>query len=441
MQRIETPQNSEHQICTGVNDDAASLASTIRHGHESFVSFQHKVSQVVAKYFKQQVSDIKVDHIKGGSYNRVVAVSLSAKPKKYSMKWFKARCLGARPKVDPFVESYIVRIPRQDGCDMARDVAILKAVGAQLTLPIPKVVTYDLSADNVFDKPYMIQTRLLGGNLAQLWDTLNMEQKKSVAKRVTILVSTIASAEAPAGDISLENLSQVSEECIRVEKFCVPARGLEDDSFDKPNTWPAQSQKPLQHLLEQCERWREYQTSQDACFDEIWGGLAAISNALEVRGFLEGPNVLLHGDLKAYNLLAEVRSHTEVEITGILDWDYAVIAPEVMAYRVPFWLWIPEDMNSVDEDDESNANLEARTDEDQALKDVFLTEASEKYKRLAFAPEALLARRMFPILRKGIFGPWNMMEAENIIREWDELHPEDGVVVVGADDLGPDFSP
>ncbi|KAF1842747.1 uncharacterized protein K460DRAFT_378058 [Cucurbitaria berberidis CBS 394.84] len=389
-------EHIEPEVSNVANEEAASETSTIRHSHEPFEYFQHK---------------------------------------KYSFKWFKSQYLGAlRKSKSHGAESYIVRIPRQDGDDMDRNVAILKATRSQLKLPVPNVITYDLSASNVFEKPYMIQKRLPGQNLAQLWKSLNMEQKQCAVKRITDLFSRIASVEGPAGDISLENLSRAPNGCIHIEKFCVPARGLEDESFDKANTWSALPQKPLDHLLEQCERWREYQTSQGACFDEIWDSFAAISKALEARGFLDGPSGLLHGDLKAYNLLAEVQSPTEVEITGVIDWDYAVVAPECVAYRAPFWLWIPEDMDSADEDDESNANLEPCSDEGRIFKDVFLSHASEKFKRYAFSPEALLARRMFLILQKGIFGPWNMMEADNIIRDWDELHPGDNVTTadIGA---------
>jgi hypothetical protein len=59
------------------------------------------------------------------------------------------------------------------------------------------------------------------------------------------------------------------------------------------------------------------------------------------------------------------------------------------------------------------------------------------YKRFAFVPETMLARRMYPILKDGIFGPWNMQEADNAIREWNELHPEDGVAV-SLDEFGSD---
>jgi hypothetical protein len=134
--------------------------------------------------------------------------------------------------------------------------------------------------------------------------------------------------------------------------------------------------------------------------------------------------------LREYNLLAEVCSPTQVDITGIIDWDEAYVAPQFMAYQSPFWLWISENVSSNDLEDETNALLDPETDDDRVLKGVFLDNASADYKKFAFAPEAMLARRMYHILRKGIFRDWSMMEAEAIISEWDVMHSEDGVTAV-----------
>jgi hypothetical protein len=107
-----------------------------------------------------------------------------------------------------------------------------------------------------------------------------------------------------------------------------------------------------------------------------------------------------------------------------------------MAYRSPFWLWISENSCSDDLEDETNALLEPETDDDRVVKRVFLENASAEYNKSAFAPEAMLAKRMYHLLRKGIFGDWSMMEAEAIIGEWDAMHPDDNVA---AADYGTDY--
>jgi hypothetical protein len=367
--------------------------------------------------------------MKGGSYNRVVGINIRAsKPKRHCFGWAQKCMRVMLGKPTPAVsDAYVFRTPRIDDTDIKEQVAILVAVGARLKIPIPEVIHYNLSSDNVVGKPFMIQKRIPGRAVSQMLESLNLEQRKCITKRITELVSEIASVEAAPGEISDVNLTAPTDGPVCVNKFPVP-RG---------DCIPATPQKSIDHLLEQCETWREFQSANGYCFEEIWDGFTAISKALESRGFLNGPCVLVHDDFREYNLLAEVRSHTEVEITGVIDWDEAYFAPQVMTYRSPFWLWISENSSSDDLEDETNALLEPKTDDDRVLKRVFLENASAEYKKFAFAPEAMLARRMYHLLRKGIFGDWSVMEAEAIISEWDTMHPDDNVAA--AND-GTDYS-
>ncbi|KAB2106404.1 hypothetical protein AG0111_0g5510 [Alternaria gaisen] len=433
MQYVDDTKNSVDKQSQDRDDEVASVASTTRYEHEPFETFQHKVAEFATEHFHRNPRDISIHQMKGGANNRVVGIKIASKPKKFSLHWFLCRCFGARKKTSATrFDSYIIRIPRVEFSDdsrvedmaesMKRELAILKTVSSWVPLPVPKVFSYDLSTENICERPYMIQTRLPGRNLRlELWHQLNMQQKQCVAKCVTGLAAAVASVEGPAGDISPENLSRPSSSPICVDTFSTPAYD------DQPTCKPALARNPIDHLLEQCERWRACEKATAWCFEEIWDGFAAISRALEKRGFLHGPCVLVHGDLMPYNLLAEVCNETDVNVTGVIDWDLAVIAPEFMAYKAPFWLWTPEDMDSDNEDDENMANLEPIEEEGKILKQVFLENASEKYKFYAFAPEAMLARRMFYILKNGHPGDWEFEEAKSVIREWNELHPEDGV--------------
>lgn len=405
------------------DDDTASETSTIRFEHEPFEAFQEKVKVLVTNKFGAD-KIIQITHVKGGSYNRVVAADISCpKPTIFSKKWAKTQLCGLLGRMkSPESEAYIIRIPRHEQTDeeMVHDVAVLKAIDSQLDLPIPKVVSYDSSENNILESPYMIQKRLPGENLSKLWVDLNLEQKMSVVRRYTDLVGEIATVEGAPGNISLRNMTSPVKGLLHTDKYPVQDRGI----------IPSTLQSPFDHLLERCERWRQYQTEEEGyCFEDTWNGFVAIIKGLKKRGFLEGPCVLTHGDFQFYNLLAKTTNNTEVEITGVLDWDYAVVAPEFMAYRAPFWLWIPEDMDSCDDDNEDNANIEPTCEVDKQLKELFLSCASEKYKLYAFAPEAMLARRLYPILQGGIFSTGGVREADSIIREWHELHPEDGVMV------------
>ncbi|KAF2831611.1 hypothetical protein CC86DRAFT_443233 [Ophiobolus disseminans] len=414
-------QTQEQDLAVSPQDDSKSETSTIRYEHEPFELFQHKATTLAAAKFHRDRADIHVERMKGGAYNRVIGLKVRAiKPKSWGISWAQKYLRACFRRLRPETyEEYVVRIPRCEDGDIDRQVATLKAIGARLALPIPDVVSFDISADNVLGKPYMVQRRIPGRLFTHMMEGLNLEQMKSATKRITELVSEISSVTAAPGAIFLDNLTSSSGP-VRTDKFSVPCG----------DTITATSQQPLAHPLEQCETWREFQKANSFCFEDTWDSFIAISKALEQRGFLKGPCVLVHGDLREYNLLAEVRSSTQVEITGVIDWDEAFFAPQFVAYCSPFWLWISEDAPSDHLDDEKNALEEPESIADRVVKQVFLENASAEYRRFAFAPEAMLARRMYYILRKGIFGDWSFREAEAIISEWDELHPEDDVAAV-----------
>ncbi|KAI4610294.1 hypothetical protein J4E80_008058 [Alternaria sp. BMP 0032] len=434
MQHQDKPEDTDDEQQDELLDDAVSESNTVTYGQEPFETIQHKVPALAAKLFRRSPKDITVHEMKGGSFNRVIGISFPQKPKKFSLAWFLFPCLSARKKKSGQLESYIFRIPRcsyeeddgfaaRMGDAMKGEVSILKVAGSRLPLPIPKVASYDLTTANIFERPYMVQGRLPGRTLAtDLANNLNVEQMKCLTKQITALAPTIALVEGPAGDISSQNLNKPPNSPVCTEQFFIPSRNEQK----KPE--PASTYKPIDYLLERCAQWRAFYEEEGVCFDDVWVSFERISKALETRGFLSGPCVLVHGDLKPYNLLAEVRSDTEAVITGVIDWDSAIIAPEFMAYRAPFWLWAPEDMSGDESDDESVANVEVTTDLDKILKQVFLDNASEKYKLYAFSPEAMLARRMFDILKTGILGGTHRLEeAKSVIKEWTKLHPEDDV--------------
>lgn len=89
---------------------------------------------------------------------------------------------------------------------------------------------------------------------------------------------------------------------------------------------------PFDLLLSLCGRWRVYHEEDGVTSTQIWFAFNRMIHSLYSRGFLSDPRVLVHSDLNLYSLLAEIRSATEIDITGVIDWDSAIIAPEFVAY-------------------------------------------------------------------------------------------------------------
>jgi hypothetical protein len=124
------------------DEDANSETSTIRREHECFETFQRKVAEIVATKFNRDKGNIRIERMKGGSYNRVVGVEISAsKPGRRCFGWAQKCIRTMLRKPTPDVsEMYVFRTPRDDFTDMEDQIAILKMVGARVQLPIPEVV-------------------------------------------------------------------------------------------------------------------------------------------------------------------------------------------------------------------------------------------------------------------------------------------------------------
>lgn len=400
-----------------------SITSTARYSHEAFKTFQEKVMQLATEVFLEG-SCFEISRMKGGSFNRIVGLKVvEPSPKKYTWKWMcelVQSLFGNHVARD--AHEYIVRVPRYVITNIEYDVATLLVIGSRLSIPIPRVTFADLTDKNVLGNPYMIQPRLVGENLAFIWDSLNLAQKKSAAREITKLLVNVASVTSnAAGTVSLSHATITDASTIALDKFSVPCRGQEVDKYDKPFTSLASSQTTLEFLLEQCERWREFQTAEGICWHNIWDGLTEVARGLNELGFLDETFHLCHGDLLPYNMLVEVCDDKNIEITAILDWDSAFFAPTFVAYRPPFWMWLDEDDNG---DNEAGANVDPQTEENIALKAAFNETATTELKRFAYAPEYILARKMFNTLKNGLFATWDIEAAEDVIHEWGELHPD-----------------
>lgn len=94
-----------------------------------------------------------------------------------------------------------------------------------------------------------------------------------------------------------------------------------------------------------------------------------------------------------------------------------------MAYRAPFWLWVEDEYD----EDERSANALVLTPRGRATKNLFDGLAGPEWVRYAYAPQYIIARRMFAIMKSGLVSDQDHHTANNIIAMWKWLHPEDDV--------------
>ena len=134
---------------------------------------------------------------------------------------------------------------------------------------------------------------------------------------------------------------------------------------------------------------------------------------------------LCHLDLAPRNIMADIdRTSNALRITGVLDWDSAVFAPNFMNCEPPSWIWAwPDDDDESESDDfeDIHANDEPATPEDQELKRKFEEVMGKDMVKFFHMPQYRLARSLFRLAMSGMRGNNPYDRADRLIQEWDTL--------------------
>ena len=151
----------------------------------------------------------------------------------------------------------------------------------------------------------------------------------------------------------------------------------------------------------------------------------------EVDLFEPDIHCLCHLDLhNPRNIMVQIDNNGSLRVTGILDWDEAVVAPKFVNCEPLGWLRGYDKDTHVDENDMfpwpyelEGANNEPSSPEQQELKALFERNAGPEYPRLAYAMPSRFARTIFRIATLGLAASWHYDAAERILREWEALRP------------------
>jgi hypothetical protein len=419
------------------DDDARSVASgysqasTKKYEQEPWPTFQHKVAQLGTQLFPSSLpSDIEVLRMHGGNDNRIVGLTIHASSaKKYSLGWFREafRSVVGRP-VQKEEQKYILRIPRFGASGMGHDLAVLRFAASRVSCPIPEVLSFDFTKNNPLGMGYALQRRLPGQCLLHIWDSLNIHQKMSLTQQLISIIKTLRTiTNTSCAVIDGSTFDAAPSQPFALRTLNVPSHANREDNFGIPRSSPATAQTPLQFILDQCDRYKHFQRNLWAADeldpDEHWDHFASIATYLHAQGFLpdESSFPFTHLDLAHRNIMVSVDSDESVTITGVLDWDSSLFAPFYMAYRAPYWLWMDEE---AEEDDENQALREPSEEDKRELKKIFNEEADEDWKKLAYTPEYIFLRRMFPFLQEGCYSTWMQDGCDMIVKDWEEYMAE-----------------
>ncbi|KAL9032983.1 MAG: hypothetical protein Q9214_007726 [Letrouitia sp. 1 TL-2023] len=266
--------------------------------------------------------------MKGGSFNRVTGITLSS--------------------IQP--SSYVIRSPRSafdesQGANMRDQVVVLRYLKNRL--PVATVLAYDSSVENELGSQYVIQGRLAGKPLAEVFPTMTHNDRLHITSMIAKTICQIETIRFPrygritapeafprtSGPSGTTSQPEISPLCLGR-----PLAALE-----------VKQGKSLKDLIfSMIEAWRikenpnndEETPGERTGTRHMWVKLREIAQEMDALGMLEGQdgNVLWHWDFAARNILVDKKDENW-EITGILDWDDAITVPLVLSRVPPVWLW------------------------------------------------------------------------------------------------------
>ena len=376
----------------------------------------HRLSEtkILARVFRHWAptrTDFKIERLRGGSYNRVVGITL---PEPHGVSL-------------PIQSQYILRVPRDEDARPDREVATLEHVRHRTNIPVPKIIAKDYCCNNALKLPYIIQERIPGKDLQMVWHVLTHEQRCIVARELAKTLLELQALTSPVpGLIEADREAFDGSRCTTI----VPYELKSDLGFVKePKSNEHYGQKvvsTLDFLVHQMSRWRAVEIEKSggdmhSPAVTLWTSLIHATKDMHRLGLFKNDTFCLcHLDLQPRNIMAEVQQHPSIAVTGYLDWDSAVFAPKFVGCAPPRWLWFDGETEYNEEDERGAIDLPLDP-QMREVKRVFEETVGPDYLHYAYAPQYPLARMLFRIAKNGIWSSERLDDVERFMPEWAKL--------------------
>ncbi|KAI2465722.1 hypothetical protein F4781DRAFT_424605 [Annulohypoxylon bovei var. microspora] len=320
--------------------------------------------------------EVVVEHLSGCEKNRVISVS-----------W--------QPDGKPdFRGRYIIRIPRFDAAQLNHQLATLRFLRLLGNIPVPVVLTFDNTDDNLLGSKYMVQNYIPGTTLLSSYPSLTHEERCRVAREL--------------GRIYHELLATRSDAL----GFLTLPRG-DTDYSDSPT--PRDVHRLLIKIF--LSRWGRLDRllCRSHPLARLGDNFCYMALELAAGGWFANCHIsLAHLDLEPHNILVNPTSDTRLPIiSAVLGWDSAVFVPQFMCCQPPMWLWAWKN-----NEDRRHANETPPTPEGCQIKQLFEEAAGPDYLRFAYCPAYRLARRLVRFAVEGVRSYEDYVEAGRMLEEW-----------------------
>ena len=371
--------------------------------------------------------EFTIHRLRGGGYNRIIGITINN-------------------TTDEEPEQLILRVPRFDNTRPDREVAVLRFMREYTTVPVPEIKHMDFTSNNPLKKCFVIMDRIPGHDLQDrasplYYPNLNHEQKCTFTKEFALTLLKLHGIMHPLPGLieastdgnddrgfTVRHLDLVTlcgsaeEKDLNSEHRLFQRRPFVEDW--EPPKLPPLEQRTYYFMIAQFGRWRAMELSRDPAvivWSKHYDRLATMAMQMDELGFLGYDlNCLTHLDLVPRNIMADIKSDGSLSITGILDWDSAIFAPEFVGCSPPSWLWAWNE--DEDEDYEKHANDTPSNPEDREIKKVFEETVGDSFLSYAYKPEYRLARVLFRYAQSGITSSTDFEEIEVLLKDWAEIY-------------------
>ncbi|TVY93238.1 hypothetical protein LAWI1_G002368 [Lachnellula willkommii] len=265
-------------------DDCGSTTSTFDYEQESFETYQIKVVQLCHDIGYGE--PLKVERMEGGSFNRIIGLEFTS---------------SKNPNC-------ILRIPRYVMGDhqvneISDQVSLLQYLSSFDFLGVPSILAYDFTTRNALGSQYVLQTRIPGERIQDVFYKLPMPEKLQLTTKIAELVTKLTNIglKKPGRLIGKRTLPDAcaSPPAIESEIDIVGYRA--NPSADLPDV----EKQPLASLLKKLLEMRKHKSDWPA-LTEMWKNLQLAVEQMEMAGLMrttDAENVLWHWDLSAKNIL------------------------------------------------------------------------------------------------------------------------------------------
>ncbi|KAF2239095.1 hypothetical protein EV356DRAFT_502042 [Viridothelium virens] len=335
-------------------DSRGLTSETLLRGQEPFTTYKEKIHRLVTDLGATEIES--VERIKGGSYNRIAAITARFGEQKSTTK------AVFRITRSAYV-SWSQELKEKKIFEQENDILDHAAIHAALTgrgIPVPRILAYDATHSNVIEAPFTLQQFAYGTRLDHIFDEMTVDEKLSIAGQIANLLGQMEFVRFEGAGTVHHGVSRSrahSRYPLKMNVF----DPIPDDLAEKLKFTTSVGEGHGRKNDRRIDGAYEYIV--DAVNFRISEEYEAVEPSLELmvlertKEIVEQmkdtgifnfhddpypqPNVLYHWDLEPRNILVK-RTHPSGkvwEISAIVDWDGARAVPPVLARRPPAWLW------------------------------------------------------------------------------------------------------